>query len=211
MNKEVVLKTILVASIILLLSSALFFLILELKDPFQSTDPKTEKNSNFSHEWRKSPKTINERKIGGLVIGFQEGTNETEAKLILENYDFVLDYRLDYNIDYIAGKHYIVVNKDERMAIKKNLSNAENWIESGPDIKKENYYIIQIWKPLVDDEDFIRILDEQELELKKYVWCYVFFDDESRYWIDEKTANEMKIDLEKNDEILDVAFADIEG
>lgn len=150
-------------------------------------------------------------KIGGLFIGFEEGVAEQEAISIFGDHDLAMNYTLDYNIDSMASRHYVVVDKDEKLAVKYELRKAENWIESGHDIKKGDCYIIHIWEPVVDDEDFLEILSEQDLQLKKFVWCYVRFGDGSLDWIDNKKAKKIKKELEQNEKVLTVGLDDIEG
>jgi hypothetical protein len=140
---------------------------------------------------------------GGLSIGFEEGVTEPEVKQILERYDLGTGYELDYNIDWMADRYYLMVEKDEKLALKYDLWGVENWVESGSDIAKGDYYIITVWEPVIGDEEFLAILNEHNLQLKQSVWCYVRFDNDRNY----SSAKELKKALEENERIL---FVDID-
>jgi len=55
------------------------------------------------------------------------------------------------------------------------------------------------------------MLDKNNLQLKKFVWCYIHFGDESKYWIPEKDALRIRNDLEINETILNVFPEYLEG
>jgi hypothetical protein len=143
----------------------------------------------------------------GLFVGFEEGVTESEMRQILGNYDFGMEYELDYNIDYMADRYYLMVDKDERLAVKYELAEVDNWIESGYDTAKGDYYIISVREEVIADDEFLEVLDEQDLQLKQSVWCYVRFDDDIKL----SSAKRLENELEENDRILFVGIDDVEG
>jgi len=140
----------------------------------------------------------------GLFVGFEEGVTEPEMRQILGDYDLGTGCELDYGID---RSYYLMVEKNERLPIKYEFANVENWTESGYDLAKWDHYIITVSDAVIDDEEFLAILDEYDLQLKQSVWCYVRFDDDIRYTSAEKIEKE----LEENERILFVAIDDVDG
>lgn len=198
---------------------ALLFLILGVlfinstinnTDSVQGTYPKIENDSVFPDELNNS-ETFNGdgREIAGLYVGFKEGMNETQAVTIPENYSLIKSYRIICNLDYhLAERYYIMVENNKKSAVKTELMNAENWIDSAEDVEKGNYSIIHVWIPLAEDNDFLEILDEQNLHLSEFYWCYIYFDGEG---IDYETAKRIQEEMEDNENVLVVYFDEAEG
>jgi hypothetical protein len=175
----------------------------------QRTYPKIEDNYVFPDDVNNSEAFNGDsREIGGLYIGFKEGVNETQSSRVLENYSLIKDCRIDYNIDYLADRYYIMVDNDKKSAIKIELMKAESWIDSSPDIEKRNYSIIHVWRPLAEDNDFLEILDKQNLHLSEFYWCYISFNGKI---IDYETGENIKKEIEENEDVLIVSFDDVEG
>lgn len=157
-----------------------------------------------------------EGNIAGLVIQFRDGITEKDAKNILENYNFSI-YEIDCPVYYMPDKYYIVVNEDKIMDVKKELR-KENWTESTPAIekgnyyinKKEDYYIITIAKQNIYDESFIEMLNKYNLEVEKFVYCYIRFGEHPLSGISGEHANELKDELEMNENIFTVYFESFE-
>jgi hypothetical protein len=155
--------------------------------------------------WRlftKAP-SAQERRVGGLFIEFENGTTEPEVKSIFKNYNMTVNYSIDYNNKDMADMYYITVDRDKIMDLRNELGKVRNWTDPAfPDIKKRNYYIIAVSEQIIYDENFLKTLDKQNLQLKKSVLCYVQFGDGSNSGISEWRANIIKEKLEMNEEVL---------
>lgn len=132
-------------------------------------------------------------KVGGFSIMFEEGVTEPQTTQILRDHDLDMEYEMNYNVDHYSDRYYLQVDKDERRTIKYELSGVDNWVESGHDIPKGDHYIVAVREEVIDDDDFIAILDEHDLQLKKFVWCYL---DLCNNDIDYKTAKSIRKELE---------------
>ncbi|MDY9926813.1 UPF0228 family protein [Methanosarcina sp.] len=144
-----------------------------------------------------------ELKVSGLVIKFEEGTTESEVKTILENCSISM-YRLDYDVEDIADKYYIKVENNKNITIREELKSAT-------DVKKGDYDIISISEQAIDDENFLEMLDKNDIQLKKFVWCYISFDNKSKDWIPEEDAVKIKNELKMNEKVLNVFLNSLEG
>jgi hypothetical protein len=147
-------------------------------------------------------------KIAGLLIQFRDGITDQEVKNILENYNLTL-YKIDYNFDYLPDRSYIVVDKDKIMDVREGLRKEENWTESTPAIEKGDYYIIMISNQAIHDKNFIEILNKHNLQVKTSIWCHVSFTDRPWDGISKEHANELKRELETNENIFSVDFESI--
>jgi hypothetical protein len=146
-----------------------------------------------------------EGNIAGLDIQFRDGITELEAKTILENYNMTI-YKLDYNVYDLPYKYYIMVDNNKIMDVKDDLRKEEYWTESTPDIKKGNYYIITVPEQVIHDKNFLEILNKYNLQLKKSVWCHIRFGKHPLSGISVEHANELKSELEMNENIFLVGF-----
>jgi hypothetical protein len=140
----------------------------------------------------------------GLYIGFEEGTTELEMHQILETYDLRTGYELDYDTD---RSYYLTVEKGERWALKSDLWGMVNWVESTPDVAKGEFYIVTVDASVIDNEEFLAILDKYDLQLKQSIWCDVHFSDDIKY----NSAEKFETELEENDSILFVAIEGVDG
>lgn len=152
---------------------------------------------------------VHESHISSLIIQFKDGITEQESKEILENYNLTM-YKLDYNV-HDMDKYYIIVNKDEATRIKSELRNEENWTGFTSDIVKGDYYIISISEQAIHDNNFLAVLEEYNLQVKKFFWCRVIFTDHTRNGISQENANELKYKLEKDKNIFTVFLESIES
>jgi hypothetical protein len=161
--------------------------------------------------------TLTQRpEVAGFLVQFESGTTEPEVKAILENYNMILNYSMDCNWDNGAYKYYIKVNEDKRMDIINELKKDENWTDSMPhDFKKGNYYIIPVTETATQDKNFLEMLEINNLQVKKFVWCLIRFGDGSnnyiqeKNWITERDAIRIKNELEANEKVLTVMPSDI--
>ncbi|WP_292391640.1 UPF0228 family protein [Methanosarcina sp. UBA5] len=146
--------------------------------------------------------------VAGLVIQFRDGTTELEAKTILDNYSLPT-YKLDYNL-YNAPGYYIIVGKNEKNDIRDELRKRSDWTDPVfPDIDKGNYYIITVTGQAIQDKNFLAILEKNNLQLKKIVWCHVHFGERPMSGISKERANELKRELEINKKVFLVEFETI--
>lgn len=141
-----------------------------------------------------------EGNIGGLVIQFKEGVTKNEAKSILENNNLTI-YSVDYDYYDVPDKYYIRVDKDKVMDVRDELEKIESWTEYTPSIEKVNYYIITVPGQAIDDENFIKILNKYDLQVKKFVYCHIRFGEHPLSGISEEHANEYISKLETNENI----------
>lgn len=148
-----------------------------------------------------------ESNVAGLLIQFRDGITEPEVKSVLEEYNLTM-YKLNYNVD-LPDQYYTIVDEDKIMDVRNELGEVENWTEF--EIKKGNYYIIGVSEQAIHDENFLSILDKYNLQLKKFLWCHIRFDDRPMSGISEEHANELKRELEMNENIFLVAFESIEA
>ncbi len=153
-----------------------------------------------------------EVKVAGLLIQFENETSEAEVKAILENYDIPVNYTIDYNSNISRGMYYIKVDEDKINELRKD----ENWT-SVVEIKKGNYNIIMLSEEFVPDENFLTMLEKNNLQLKKAVVCYIQLGDGSTDWVVgencilERDAIRIENELETNEKVLIVGLDDIEG
>lgn len=149
-------------------------------------------------------------KIASLFIQFRDGTTEQEAKNILGNYNLTT-YKIDYNVYGTEDRYYIMVDKDKTMDVRGELKKEGNWTESTPAIEKGNYSIIKISYEDTHNKTFIKILDKHNLQVKTSIWCHVIFTDRPWSGISEEYANELKHELEMNENVLFVEFGSIKS
>lgn len=156
-----------------------------------------------------------ERKVAGLIIQFRDGVNEQEANSILKDYNLAGD-KLDFTVD-MPDNFYIIVDEENITDIKSELR-KENWTESTPAIEKgnyyvitkEDYYIITIAEQNIHDKNFLAILKEHDLQVEKFVYCHIHISERPLSGVSEEHANELKHELEKNENIFTVYFESIE-
>ena len=151
---------------------------------------------------------INEYKaqmISGLFIQFRGEITEPEVNTILEN-DSLPTYKLDYNIDNVSDKYYVMVDENKITAVRYELGKKENWTEPQLGIQKGNYYIIAVPEHVIHDKTFLEVLNKYNLQLKKSVWCHIRFGDYPLKAITEEHANELKHELEMNENVFSVVF-----
>lgn len=157
------------------------------------------------------PTSANEKQsdiIAGLVIQFRNGTTELEVKSILNNYSLPT-YDLDYDIDNTPG-YYIIIDENKTNDIREELRKENNWTDpSFPDIHKGNHYIITVTEQAIQDKNFLAILEKNNIQLKKFVWCHVQFGERPMVGISKERANELKSKLEMNEKVLLVEFETI--
>lgn len=151
-----------------------------------------------------------ELKVGGMYIQFEDGISDSEVNLVLKNYNLTMNYSIKYNIDHVADKYYIMLDKDNwdirRELSQKMKEEKKDWIISSPSqvIRKGDYHVFTVSEQAVQDENFLEILDKYDIQVKKFTWCYIRFEDESKNWIPEKDAIRIKSELEKNENIFSI-------
>lgn len=122
--------------------------------------------------------------VGSFLIEFKDGTNEQEVKSILKNCNMPVDYSIDYNSNVMSSRYYIVVNEYKIVNVRDELKKKENWTDPiFSDFKKGDYYIITVTKQAIQDENFLKIMEDNNLQIKKSVLCLVRFGDGSKDWI----------------------------
>ena len=157
-------------------------------------------------------KQDHEVKVAALSIQFENETTEPEVKAILENYNIPVNYTIDYNSNIGRGMYYIKFDEDKINELRKD----ENWT-SVVELKKGNYNIIMLSAEFVPDENFLTMLEKNNLQLKKAVVCYIHFGIGSPDWVVgkncvlEKDAIRIKNELETNEKVLIVGLDYIQG
>lgn len=156
-----------------------------------------------------------ESKVGGVAIQFKDGISESEAKVILQNYNMTQNYRITY--DNSSEKYYIIADKDNwsdirRELVKEMKENKKDWTISSPAdvIKKGDYYVLPVSEQAIQDEKFLAILDKYDIGVKKFIWCdirFLYSDGPLTYWIREENAIEIKNELEQNENIFTVRLS----
>jgi Uncharacterised protein family (UPF0228). len=166
----------------------------------------------FTKEPVDTNKQTQKPEVAGFIIQFEDGTTEPEVKAILENYNMILNYSIDCNWDNGGYKYYIKVNKNNMSdLVKDGLRKDENWTDPVLDpFTKGDFIIYPITEQATHDKNFLTILEKNNLQMKKFVWCLIRFGDGSsnyiqgKNWITEKDATIIKNELEKNEKILTV-------
>lgn len=154
--------------------------------------------------------------VVSMDIQFKDGISESQVKTILENYNMTKNYSIEYDTNNTDEKYYIIVDKNRIYDIKSELKKEENWTHEQnlgsfvsyiPAIRKENYYIIAVTEQAAHDKNFSDMLNKYNLQLKKFVWCIIQFENpinRSKSWITEKDAIKIKNELEMNENIVTV-------
>ena len=162
---------------------------------------------------------IHEPQVGGLLIEFEEETSEQEVKAILKSFSMGM-YPLEYDVNFTADRYYLKVDRGERedisdkfkeLDIRAEFRRGLNWAEFVPDIKKGNYCIITVSEHFVHNETFLEILNKQDLELRKSIFCSLRFEDKTGNQVSENDAIKMKNKLETNESVLTVSYDYTEG
>lgn len=146
----------------------------------------------------------NEGNVAGLVVQFRDGITGQDAKNIIENYNFTA-YKIDCPVYDMPDKYYIKVDKDKIIDVRNEL-NKENWTSSTLDIEKGDYYIITISEQTIKNKNFLAILDRYNLQVEKFVYCYIRFGEHPLSGISKEHANELKSELEMNENIFTIYF-----
>lgn len=147
--------------------------------------------------------------VSGLIIQFGDGTTEQEAKTVLENYNLPT-YKLDYNNNEYPGLYYVIVDENKMIDIRDELRKEADWTNPGFHvIEKGSYYIITITEQVIQDKNSLAILEKNNLQVKKFVWCHVHFGERPMSGISKERANELKRDLETNENVFLVMFETI--
>ncbi|WP_462271962.1 UPF0228 family protein [Methanohalophilus sp.] len=145
--------------------------------------------------------------IGGIYVDLTDNTTEKEAIATVDRIANGMEYRLKYNTDDIANSYYVEIDENNYTYKRDKLRQAEKWIETSTDTKKGKYVIVSIWDPLVEEEDFLIILEKQNLCLKKRINCYVVFEDEK--WMGQN-KEKIKEELRKNERVIGISFDYVE-
>ncbi len=149
---------------------------------------------------------VPEAQVTGLFIEFEERTTESEAKAIvkavLDNYNMTVN-TINYNYSIMPSRYYIIVDKDKIMDIRDELRKEEIWTDPAiPYLKKGNYYIITVPEQIIHDKNFLMILEKNNLQVKKSVWCYICFRDGYKNGILVEDATRITDELKINKKVL---------
>jgi hypothetical protein len=186
--------------VIFVFVAIILLLVLLIKIP---NDLKTPVDKNMS---------VNESRVGGFFVEFENGTTEPEVKAILKNCNMTMNYIIDYNSDIMAKRYYIIVDKDKRMKVEDELRKDENWTDPElKDITKGNNYIISVTEQAIHDKKFLAILEKNDLHVYNSIWCLITFRDESKNWIWERDASRIKNELEMSEKVLTINLDYIQG
>jgi len=158
--------------------------------------------------------TVDELKVSGMNIQFENGTSEDEVETILENCNIAVNYSTEYNDKNMADDYYIMLDEDER-DVRRELyegmkEEKKDWTVPSLShvIRRGDYYVIMVSEQVINDETFLAILNKYDIQMKKSVWCLIRFEkpDGSRYWIPEENAIRIKNELENNESIFTVSY-----
>lgn len=166
-------------------------------DSIESTDPKA---------------TVQERQVAGFILELENGTTEQEVNTILQNSNISVNYSIEYNTDSIPGRDYVIVDEDKRTEIVNEVKKGEEFPEpSFPfEVKKGNHYII-LSEQGFENENFLKVMEENNLQVKKTIVCYIQLWDKLGNWMSETDANRIKGELERNKKVIMVDFDSLEG
>ncbi len=145
-------------------------------------------------------------KVNHLLIEFEDGTTESEVKAILEIYNTTIN-TIEYDSDLQPERYYLMVDVDKRMYVRNELRKDENWTDPiyfNHDIKKGNHYIITVTEQAVQDENFIALLEKNNLQVKNSVLCLITLGDESKNWIWESDERRIENELNTNERVLTI-------
>jgi hypothetical protein len=145
-------------------------------------------------------------KVYHLLIEFEDGTTEPEVKAILEKYNMTMN-TIEYNSDLQPERYYLTVDADKRMDVRDELRKDENWTDPiyfNHDIKKGNSYIITVTEQAIQDENFLEILEKNNLQVKNSVLCCITLGDGSKKWIWESDERRIENEVKKNEKILTI-------
>ncbi len=150
-----------------------------------------------------------QNKLKSVIIQYRDGTTEQEAKAVLKNFSLPT-YKLDYNNNEYPNRYYIMVDKNRMMDIRDELRKEADWTDhASPVIEKGSYYIITITNRAIQDKNFLVILEKNNLQVKKFVWCHFHFGERPMTGISKEHANELKRELETNEKVFLVVFETI--
>lgn len=161
--------------------------------------------------------TISKSKVAGLIVQFRDGITKKDATDILENHSLTLN-KIDYNVYDMPDKYYIIVDQDKITDVKDELT-KENWTESYQPVAKgnyyitanENYYVITVSEQDIKDKNLLAILEKHDLQVNKFVYCHIHFSESPGTGISQEKANELKSELEKDENVFTVYFESIES
>lgn len=86
------------------------------------------------------------------------------------------------------------------------MENVTNWTGPSFEIKKGDYYILPVTEEFTQDENFLKIIDKNHLQLKRSVWCHICFENGSKNWILSTAAHRIQKELETNEKVLTVSL-----
>jgi len=155
---------------------------------------------------------VKEQQVAGLFIEFENGTTEQEVKTILENSNIPVNYSIDYNADLSSGRYYAKVDQDKKTAVVDEFKKGEKFPEPGfpPDIKKGDYYII-VSEQGFENENFLKVMEKNNLQVKMTIMCYISFGNEPKNWIPDSGAVRIRNELEANEKVFIVNFDGVVG
>ena len=148
-----------------------------------------------------------EPKVSGFGVHFENETTDAEIKTILENCNMTVNYTIDYNSTTMRKNYYVKVDKGRSTDILNKLNNYKN-LTSEVEVKKTNYSVIVLSDIFIPDEKFIAMLDKDNLQVKKSVFCYIRLGDGSGNYTMEtnyilnKDAIRIKNELETSVKVL---------
>ncbi|ADI75141.1 Protein of unknown function UPF0228 (plasmid) [Methanohalobium evestigatum Z-7303] len=144
--------------------------------------------------------------IPGYYIAFEDNVTEQEIESILTNYDLIINYTIEYD-EGRRPSYYTSVDKNNFTSVYYGDLLSRTWASRGMVSKNNDDYIISIRKPINDE--VLETLESYNLQLKKFVWCYIDYGTGSH--VNRKDSIKIKDKLEKNEKILFVRFDYIVG
>lgn len=144
-----------------------------------------------------------ESQVAGLFIEFEDGTTQSEIKAILENCNMTMNYSIDYNTNISPSRYYVKVDNDKKMDVIDELRKGEKIPDPSypPYFKKGDYYVI-VTEQGSEDENFLKVMEKNNLQVKKTIVCFISFGNEPKNWIPEKDAVKIRDKLEENEKVL---------
>ncbi len=150
---------------------------------------------------------MNEPKVCSLEIKFKDRISESEVKGILQNYKMPKNYSIEYMERSKDNNSYIMVGKDKIADVRNGLEKDKNLTGYSFDAKKGDYYIITLSDQIINNENFLAILNKYSLQLKHFIWYRIYFEDNESRNVMTKNLDKIYHELMKNENILEVGIS----
>ncbi|WP_148705063.1 UPF0228 family protein [Methanosarcina siciliae] len=167
-------------------------------------DARTQANTSMKSDMETpvdSKASVQEARVSGLFVEFEEGTTEQEVKTTLENTNLHVNYSVEnYNSDFLPSRYYITLDKNKLTDIEDLIDEINLTIP----IKKGNNYTLTVTERAIQDKTFPGLLEKNNIQVKKSVYCFMHFKDAYTDWNPEEDIPKIEYKLKMNENILTV-------